>query len=166
MVTVWRWARPCVIPVRFSILVSAHRAGRPSRLATQQTTACSGSAANFAPNPPPTSGVTTRTAAGSTPSMAASTPRVSCAPWFGSHTVSLPSSPQIAAAALVSIGAGARRWLTIVRETTTSQPSNRSAASAAASPNAAATLPPAAGNSAPDSPLAALAGSTTAGSTS
>ena len=49
-----------------------------------------------------------------------------CAPWFGIHAVSRPSSPQTAAAALVSIGAGATRWLMIVWLTTTSQPSNRS----------------------------------------
>ena len=46
-----------------------------------------------------------------------------------------------------SIGAGATRWLTMVRVTTTSQPSNRSALSAAASPKEAATLVPHAGNS-------------------
>ena len=64
------------------------------------------------------------------PSMAARAARVPCAPWFGIHAVSRPSAPQAAAAARVSIGAGATRWLTMVRETTTSQPSNRSAARA------------------------------------
>jgi hypothetical protein len=85
--------------------------------------------------------------ASSMPSMPASDERVPCAPWFGIHAVSRPSSPQAAAAARVSIGAGATRWLTIVRETTTSHPSNRSSARAEASPIVAATLVPAAGNS-------------------
>ena len=147
MVTFWIWARPWVMPTRFSLRVSAQRAGRPSSLATQQTTPCSGSAPNLAPNAPPTSGVMIRRMASSMPSMPASDERVPCAPWFGIHAVSRPSSPQDAAAARVSIGAGATRWLTIVRETTTSHPSNRSAASAERSPNEAATLVPAAGNS-------------------
>ena len=86
-----------------------------------------------------------------------------CAPWFGIQAVSRPSA-QLAAAALVSIGAGATRWLTIVRETTTSQPSNRSAANLAGSPNDAATLLPAPGNSTGASPSVAAAASTTAGS--
>ena len=72
--------------------------------------------------------------------MPARAARVPCAPWFGIHAVSRPSGPQAAAAARVSIGAGATRWLAMVRETTTSQPSNRSAARAAASPKVAATL--------------------------
>ena len=54
-----------------------------------------------------------------------------CAPWFGIHAVSRPSSPQAAAAALVSIGAGATRWFTIVRVVTTSQSSNRCSSSSA-----------------------------------
>ena len=130
MVTFWIWARPWVMPTRFSLRVSAQRAGRPSSRATQQTTPCSGSAPNLAPNAPPTSGVMIRRMASSMPSMPASDERVPCAPWFGIHAVSRPSSPQDAAAARVSIGAGATRWLTIVRETTTSHPSNRSAARA------------------------------------
>ena len=65
----------------------------------------------------------------------------------------------------VSIGAGATRWFTMVRETTISQPSNRSAARAAASPKVAATLLPAAGNSTV-SLSAASVRSTTAGSMS
>ena len=165
MVTVWRCARPCVMPSRFSLRLSAQRAGRPSCLAPQQTTACSVSAPNLAPNAPPTSGVTTRTASASTPSRPASAPFVPSAPWFGIHAVSLPASSQDAAAARVSIGAGATRWLTMVRDTTTSQPSNRSAASKDRSPNEAATFVPAAGNSTV-ALESASAMSTTAGSTS
>ena len=86
-----------------------------------------------------------------------------CAPWFGIHAVSRPSSPQTATAARGSIGAGATRWLTIVRVTTTSQPSNRSALSAAASPKEAATLVPASGNRTTP-PSAASAMSITGGS--
>ena len=164
MVITWRWARPWVIPIRFSFRVSAQRAGRPSCRATQQTTACSGSAPNLAPNAPPTSGVMIRRLDGSIASIAARTLRVSWAPWFGIQAVSRPSSPQAAAAARVSIGAGATRWLTMVRLTTTSQPSNRSGWSAAASPKVAVTFVPASGNSRPREPSAASAGSTTAGS--
>ena len=91
MVIVWRCARPWVMPIMFSLRVSAQRAGRPSRRATQQTTACSGSAPNLAPNAPPTSGVMTRISAWSIPSMPARAARVPCAPWFGIHAVSRPS---------------------------------------------------------------------------
>ena len=88
-----------------------------------------------------------------------------CAPWVGIHAVSRPSSHS-AAAARVSIGAGATLWLTMVRETTTSQSANRSAFSAAGSPKVAATLLPAAGNStaAPGSSASVI--STTGGSRS
>src|SRR5438132_1352919 len=89
------------------------------------------------------------------PGMAARAARVPCAPWFGIHAVSRPLA-QTAAAARVSIGAGATRWLTMVRETTTSQPSNRAAARVDASPKLAATLPPAAGNSRPVWPAAVV----------
>ena len=166
IVTVWRWARPWVIPTRFSFLVSAQRAGRPSRLATQHTSACSGSAPNLAPNAPPTSRVMTRIASGSIPSMPASALLVPCAPWLGIHAVSRPSASHRAAAARVSIGAGATRWLRMVRETTTSHPSNRSAFSASGSPNVAATLVPAAGKSTAADGPSASAMSTTTGSTS
>ena len=125
IVTVWTWARPWVIASRFSYRVSVQRAGRPSARATQATAACSGSAPNFAPNAPPTSGVITRIRSRSRPSILASAALVPCAPWFGIHAVSRPSSPQTAAAARVSIGAGATRWLRIVRVTTTSQSSKR-----------------------------------------
>ncbi len=164
MVTVWTWARPWVIPTRFSFRLSAHRAGRPSCRATQHTSACSGSAPNFAPNAPPTSGVMIRTCSASMPSRPASAPRVPCAPWFGIHAVSRPSAPHAAAAARVSIGAGATRWLLMVRVTTTSQSSNRSARRAAASPKVMATLLPASGNSRAASGSAALVMSTTTGS--
>ncbi len=103
------------------------------------------------------------------PSMPASAARVPCAPWLGIHAVSLPCASQAATAARVSIGAGATRWLTIVRETTISQLSNRSAARAAASPKVAATLRPAAGKSTVSLPVADMAAPampTTGGSTS
>jgi hypothetical protein len=166
MVIFWTCARPWVMPTRFSLRVSVQRAGRPSSRATQQTTACSGSAPNLAPNAPPTSGVMIRSPAGSRPSIAASAPRVPCAPWFGIQAVRRPSAPQAAAAARTSIGAGATRWLTIVRETTTSHPSNRAGSRAAASPMVAATLVPAAGNSTTAFSSAAVLMSITGGSAS
>jgi len=97
--------------------------------------------------------------------MRASAVLVVCAPWFGIHAVSRPSA-QIAAAARVSSGAGATRWLRIVRVTVTSHPSNRPASSAAGSPNVAATLLPAAGNSTAAPGACAPAISTTGSSTS
>jgi len=76
--------------------------------------------------------------------MLATTARVPCAPWLGIHAVSRPpaslSSPQAAAAARVSIGAGATRWFSIVRVTMVSQPSNRAGSNWSASPKEAATL--------------------------
>ena len=164
MVIVWRCARPCVIAIMFSFRVSAQRAGRRSCRATQQTTACSGSAPNLAPNAPPTSGVMIRRLDGSMASIAASAPRVPWAPWFGIQAVSRPSSPQAAAAARVSIGAGATRWLMMVRLTTTSHPSNRSGRSADASPKVAVTFVPASGNSRLGGSSAAATMSTTGGS--
>jgi len=98
--------------------------------------------------------------------MSASASRVPCAPWFGIHAVSRPSWPHCATAARTSSGAGATRWLMMVRETTTSQPSNRSALNLAASLKEMATLVPAAGNSTAAESRAASAGSITGGSTS
>ena len=100
------------------------------------------------------------------PSIPASAARVPCAPWFGIHAVSLPPGPHTAAPARVSMGAGATRWLAMVRERTTSQPSNRSAASAEASPKVAATLVPAAGKRTGASSSVAVIMSITGGSTS
>ena len=161
--TVCCCARPWVIAMRFSYLVSVHRAGRPSRLATQATTACSGSAPNFAPNAPPTSGVITRIWSCPMPSSPARLLRVPCAPWFGIHAVSRPSSPQAAAPARTSIGAGATRWFMIVCRTTASHSSNRCSSSAAGSPKLAAILVPASSNKITSSDAAA-ARLTTAGS--
>ena len=70
-----------------------------------------------------------------------------CAPWLGIHAVSRPSSPQAAAADRDSIGAGATRWFTIVRLTTTSQPSNSFGSSSVSSPKRPTTFVPASGNS-------------------
>ena len=68
------------MPSRFSYRVSDHRAGRPSCLATQAVSTDSLSAPNFAPNPPPTSGVITRTSSGLRPTRPTSEPFVPCAP--------------------------------------------------------------------------------------
>ena len=113
MVTVCSWARPCSIPVMFSERVSFHRTGRPVCRASQHTSANSGSAPIFAPNPPPTSGVIRCTAEASTPSQPATSSRAMCAFWVEAQRVNRPSSPHTADAALVSSGHGASRWLTI-----------------------------------------------------
>ncbi len=86
-----------------------------------------------------------------------------CAPWLGIQAVSRPSSPQTAAAARVSIGAGATRVFWMVSLATTSQPSNRSGFDADASPNVQTTFVPASGNSSPFSPDSASFMLTTAG---
>ncbi len=52
----------------FSLRVSAQRSARPVCLAAQATMSTSLSTPIFAPNPPPTSGATTRMFAGSRPS--------------------------------------------------------------------------------------------------
>ena len=78
-VTVCSWARPCVIPTRFSLRVSTQRSGRPVFRAAQATTSASRSAPTLAPNPPPTSGAITRMAPGSMPSAPARMKRVICA---------------------------------------------------------------------------------------
>ncbi len=139
-----RWARPCVIPTRFSLRVSVQRTGRPVRRAAQATASTSRSTPTLAPNPPPTSGVTTRIAPGSRPSTPARMNRLICAFCVLTHTVSLPSA-QLAATARPSIGTGASRWLTMSWRTTTSQPSN--ALSSAAAPIATATFEPVPGKS-------------------
>ena len=80
------------------------------------------STATLAPNPPPTSGVITRINAGSSPTAPAMAPRASCAFWVLDQIVSR-SPVQAAAIARGSSGTGASRWFTIVRSSTTSQPS-------------------------------------------
>ena len=64
MVTSWIWARPWPRLVIDSLRVSVHATGRPSSLAKRPSSSSSGYGVILAPNPPPTSGVTTRTADG------------------------------------------------------------------------------------------------------
>ena len=94
----------------FSLRVSVQRIGLPVARATQPTSTSS-TAIPLAPNPPPTSGATTRTFSGSRPS---STPRTILS-WWGVceliHSVSRPSSPHCAALERGSIGHAASRWL-------------------------------------------------------
>jgi hypothetical protein len=146
----------------FSERVSLQRTGRPVRFASHATSANSGSAPIFAPNPPPTSGVMTCTSAASTPSQPATSSRVDCAFCVEHHSVSRPSSPHAAAAARVSSGAAASRWLLIFRVTTTSQPSNRASSNGFLS-KATAMFVPASGKSS-TSPARLSSMSTTAGS--
>ncbi len=161
MVTTWSWARPCSMPIRFSDRFSAQRTGRPTCRASQAIRAYSGSAPILAPKPPPTSGVIRWIRSGSILSQSPNCPLACWAPWLVHQTVTRPSSPQAAAAARLSSGTGATRWLTIDWVTTTSQPSKKSAG--AGSPNEAMTLVPASGNSSTSSEAAAAV-PTTAGS--
>ena len=114
-------ARPWVIATRFSLRVSTQRTGRPMCLAAHATTIDSRSMPILAPNPPPTSGATTRIASGGSP-MAVRISRAICAFWVDAQTVSLPST-HAAAVDRPSIGRQATRWLTTSPSTMTSQPS-------------------------------------------
>ena len=116
----------------------------------------------FAPNPPPTSGATTRTSVASMPSIPAIASRSWCGVCVLSQMVSLPSS-NAAAVERGSSGQGANRWLSSDPETLTSQPSKRSSALAAGGWVRAATFVPAPGKSSVSS-FSASSGSITTGS--
>ena len=85
------WARPWVMPTRFSLRVSVQRSARPVFLAAQTTMSASRSMPTLAPNPPPTSGTTTRIWSGAMPRAPQMIRRHSCAFWELCQTVSLPS---------------------------------------------------------------------------
>ncbi len=121
------------MPTRFSLRDSIQRTACPVCLAAQATAMASRSTATLAPNPPPTSGAITRTFAGSRPRVPAMAPRASCAFWVLDQIVSR-SPVQAAASARGSSGTGARRWLTIVRSITTSQPSKLASSQSPAVP--------------------------------
>jgi hypothetical protein len=130
-----------------SLRVSVQRVGLASSCASQATRISSVrplADKTFDPNPPPTSGATTRTCAASMPSMPAIASRSWCGVCVLSQIVSLPSS-NAAAVDRGSSGHGAIRWLTSVPETVTSQPSKRSSACAAGGWVRAATFVPAPG---------------------
>ena len=126
-----------------SVRVSVQRTGRPSLRATQASTSSSVLSC-FAPKPPPTSGLTTRTCAGSIPSVPAIPKRSWCGVCDGVQTVSRPSASKVATTERGSSGHGAIRGLTSVPETTTSQPS-KSASSCSGEPERPATFVPASG---------------------
>jgi len=117
----------------FSERVSVHLTGRPSLRASHATSTASGSTI-FAPKPPPTSGLTTRTSAGSRPSSPATTILPVCGVCDVAQSVSRPSSPITAAAERGSSGAATSRWLRSTSETTRSQPSNSPSSSSSAPP--------------------------------
>ena len=117
----WICARPWVIASRFSLRVSTQRTGLPVCLAAHATTIDSRSTPILAPNPPPTSGATTRIASGGSP-MAVRIRRAICAFCELAQTVSLPLM-NAAAVDRPSIGRQATRWLTTLPSTMTSQPS-------------------------------------------
>ena len=154
------WARPWVMPTRFSLRVSVQRRARPVFLAAQATMIASRSMPTLAPKPPPTSGTTTRICSGGRPRTPHRIIRHSWAFCELCQTVSLPFS-KAAAVARPSSGMQASRWLTMACSTTTSQASN--GASSAGACLVTGTLLPAAGNSS-DSPVSAASGPTTAGS--
>ena len=125
--------------------VSVHLTGRPSARASHATSTASGSII-FAPNPPPMSGLTTRTWPGSSPSSPAATILPMCGVCEVAQSVRRPSSPTTAAAERGSSGAAASRWLTTTPETTRSQPSN-SPSSGSSVPLRLATFDPTSGKS-------------------
>jgi hypothetical protein len=148
MVTVWRWARPWVIPTRFSFRVSVQRAGRPSRRATQHTTACSGSAPNLAPNAPPTSGVMIRIRPGRSRACPASAALGTLRALVGDPRRQPAVRPPGARPRPGSPSGPARPagWRSSGRPPPRSRRTGRPS-SASGSPKVAATLVPAAGNS-------------------
>ena len=154
------WARPCVIAIRFSLRVSTQRTGLPVCLAAQATMICSRSTPILAPNPPPTSGATTRIASGGSP-MAVKISRDSWAFWVDVQTVSFPFL-NTAAVARPSMGRAATRWLTTSPSTMTSHPSKIESSPMGRAPRTT-TLVPASGNSS-DSSARAAAIDGTAGS--
>ena len=121
------------MPTMFSLRDSIQRTACPVCLAAQAMQMASRSTATLAPNPPPTSGVITRTVAGSMPRVPAMAPRASCAFWVLDQIVSR-SPVQAAAIARGSSGTGASRWFTIVRSSTTSQPSKLASSNSPAVP--------------------------------
>ncbi len=121
IVTSWICARPCTMAVMFSVRVSVQRTGRPQRRASQPSTRSSGCPPILAPNPPPTSGATTRTLASSSPYVDANANRSPWAFCVEHHSTRRPST-HAAAADRPSSGAAARRWFTIRWRTTTSHP--------------------------------------------
>ena len=86
------WARPCVIATMFSLRVSAQHSARPVFLAAQARVIVSRSMPILAPNPPPTSGTTTRICSGAMPRAPARMNRLTCAFCELAQTVSLPFS--------------------------------------------------------------------------
>ena len=152
------WARPCVIATRFSLRVSAQRSARPVFLAAQAMVIVSRSIPILAPNPPPTSGTTTRIWSGAMPRAPARMNRLICAFCELAQTVSLPFSYE-AAVARPSIGRQATRWLTMSCSTTTSHASN--GVSSVDTGFCTAMLVPAAGNSRVWSATAAVGPRTT-----
>ena len=101
----------------------------PGRARPPATTACSGSAPNFAPNAPPTSGVITRSAAASRPSIPCR--RSACCParpgWAARRSAGRPR-PRRPRRPGPPAAPTATRWLSISWVTTTSQPANASGA--------------------------------------
>ncbi len=144
-----------------SLRVSHQRTAPRRRYASQPTSSSSGVSPSLAPKPPPTSGAITRIASVPRPVTSASAARTPKGVCVVDQWVSRPSSPQAAAAARTSSGQGARRWLTMSRLTTTSQPSKNDGSSSP--PTEAATLVPASGKSS-TSPSSASLGCTTGGS--
>ena len=118
-------ARPWCMATMFSLRVSVQRTGLPVWRAVQPTSTSSTSRP-LAPNPPPTSGATTRTCSASNPSSIPSTILSWCGVWDEIHRVSRPSSPNWALDDRGSIGRPFRRWLINCPVTTTSLEANSS----------------------------------------
>ena len=111
--------------MRFSLRVSTHFTGRPSRRASHAAMTNSGYTTAFGPKPPPTAGAITLTWSGGASRAAATWSRTSWGRWVVHHSVT-PSSrspfPGAASTTDGSIGAPDIRWLTNCPFTTTSCP--------------------------------------------
>ena len=108
--TSWTWFRPWVVAWKFSLRVSAHLTGRPSRIAQNIVTKSAGYAAILLPKPPPTSGAITRSLSSGTPVTTELRNLRMCGFCVVFHTVSSPDAPlHWASAARASIACGMRR---------------------------------------------------------
>ena len=138
-------ARPWPSASIDSLRVSRQRSGMPTARDKRPSTISSGYAEIFAPKPPPTSGVMTRTLlVGSLLLIWSRTP---CACWVEIHCHSRPST-HATAEPRTSSGHGATRWFTYLPFTTTSQSAKNSSPEMPGMPSAVVsntTLLPAAG---------------------
>jgi hypothetical protein len=83
----WTWSRPWCALMSDSLRVSVHLTGLPSLRAMSRQSSSSGVTWSLPPNPPPTSGATTRSLCSGMPVVMASMTRRRCGTWVADQTV-------------------------------------------------------------------------------